>query len=254
MTSGWEAGSSHGSSMTSGREAASPPGGGMPRPRLGKDTSMTLLPNLRFLSLVTLGALVAACGGPAIPAPRNPSDACRPGAPAPTSTTSPGWPCWPEGLTPADASIDITSEGDVAARPEVVWAWLTRADLWTTWFPRATNVRFEHGGPTLEVGTVVVWNMLGSTIRVTIVRAEAPNVLAWEGGAGGVHAYHAWLIEPRGDGSHVVTVETERGVLPGLFGWTFKGSLSAAHDEWVAGLARVAGQGAMPSKMPSKMP
>jgi hypothetical protein len=143
-------------------------------------------------------------------------------------------------MEPENASFEVSNEGDVAARPEAVWAWLTRADLWSTWFPRAKNVHFEHGGPTLEVGTVVVWNMLGSTIRVTVVRAEAPYVLAWEGGAGGVHAYHAWLIEPRGSGSHVITLETERGFLPAVAGWTFKGSLRSAHDEWLAGLATVA--------------
>jgi len=142
-------------------------------------------------------------------------------------------------MAPEETSFDIVNEADVDARPEVAWAWLTRADLWSTWFPRAEHVRFEHGGPSLSVGTVVVWEMLGSTIRVTVVRAEPPNVLAWEGGAGGVHAYHAWLIEPRGDGAHVVTVESERGVLPALAGWAFKGKLRKAHDEWLAGLARV---------------
>ncbi len=196
--------------------------------------------------LFPLVAVVAVGCGRATPAPRNPSDACRPGAPPPVSATAPGWPCWPEGMAPEDASFDITNEGDVDAHPEVVWAWLTRADRWSSWFPRAKNVRFERGGPTLEVGTVVVWEMLGSTIRVTVVRSEPPNMLAWEGGAGGVHAYHAWLIEPRGDGSHVVTVETERGSVPTLFGWTFKGSLKKAHDEWVAGLARVAAGNQMP--------
>ena len=175
-----------------------------------------------------------------MPAPRNVSAGCQPGAPTPATTDSPGWPCWPVGLAPEDASFEISNKGDVAAHPDKVWAWLTRADLWSTWFPRATNVHFERGGPSLDVGTVVVWNMLGSTIRVTVVRAEPPNMLAWEGGAGGVHAYHAWLIEPRGEGSHVVTVETERGPLPAMAGWTFKGSLRSAHDERIAGLARVA--------------
>ncbi len=191
--------------------------------------------------LVGGAILVLACGGcaGANPAPRNPAEACRADARPPTSTTMPGWPCWPEGLAPADAAFDVSNEGDVPARPERVWAWLTRADLWPIWFPRARNVRFERGGPVLDVGTVVVWEMLGSTIRVTIVRAQAPSVLAWEGGAKGVHAYHAWLIEPRGERSHVVTVETERGWVPSLLGWTYKGSLRTAHDQWIDGLAHV---------------
>jgi hypothetical protein len=194
----------------------------------------------RTAALWTTLCALAACAG-TTPALRNPSEACREGAPTPTSATSPGWPCWPQGMAPADASFDVASEGDVPARPEAAWARLTRADQWTSWFPRATNVHFESGGPTLSVGTVVVWDMLCSTIRVTITRAEPPYVLAWEGGASGVHAYHSWLIEPRGDGSHVVTLETERGIVPALFGWTYKHKLQVAHDEWLADLAKVVG-------------
>jgi uncharacterized protein YndB with AHSA1/START domain len=134
----------------------------------------------------------------------------------------------------------------VPARPETVWAWLTRVDLWPTWFPRATDVRIEKGTRSLDVGSVVAWDMLGSTIRVTVTRARPPYVLAWEGGASGVHAYHAWLIEPRGEGSHVVTVETERGFVPSMVGWTYKGKLRAAHEEWIAGLARVAAGDKLP--------
>ena len=124
------------------------------------------------VALIVCVLSLTGCGGPPTPAVRNPSPACLPGAPTPTSTTSPGWPCWPRGMAPEDAAFDISNEGDVPARPEVVWAWLTRADLWSTWFPRAKNVYFERGGPTLEVGTVVVWEMLGSTIRVTVTRAS----------------------------------------------------------------------------------
>src|SRR5512135_3329530 len=121
------------------------------------------------------------CASPPMPAPRNPSNACLDDAPVPTSASSPGWPCWPQGMTPDDASLYVTNEGDVSAEPEVAWAWLTRPELWPTWFPRATNVHVERGGPVLEVGSVVRWDMLGSTIRVTVTRAEPPNVLAWEG-------------------------------------------------------------------------
>jgi hypothetical protein len=155
-------------------------------------------------------------------------------------------------MAPSDASFDITNEGDVGARPDTVWAWLTRADLWSTYFPRAKNVHVERGGPTLAVGSVVVWEMLGSTIRVTVTRADPPNVLAWEGGAKGVHAYHAWLIEPRGDHgerSHVVTVETERGFLPSVAGFAFKGSLRSAHTEWIAGLAHAASGEHLPTPL-----
>lgn len=150
------------------------------------------------------------------------------------------WPRWPTGMEPAACPVFVRSEGRVAATPAVVWQWLTRADRWPTWFPRASNVRFEAGGPVLAVGTRVVWRMLGATIRVTVRVAEPPRALDWEGGAAGVHAYHAWLLQPEGDGTRVVTEETERGPLPWLARWYLRGALHAAHADWVASLARVA--------------
>jgi carbon monoxide dehydrogenase subunit G len=190
-------------------------------------------------------AALVGCGQAALASP-NASSACRMGAPAPRSESDPGFPCWPGGLSPAESSVHVENQFVVPASPAVAWAWLTRADLWSTWFPRAKNVHFEQGGATLTVGAVVVWEMLGTTVRVTVTRADAPTVLAWEGGAGGVHAYHAWLLLPEGAGTRVVTVETERGTVPALFGWTFEGKLHDAHDEWLHGLARVAAPGALP--------
>jgi len=37
--------------------------------------------------------------------------------------------------------------------------------------------------------------MFGATIRVTVKVCEPPRILDWEGGANGVHAYHAWLLQ-----------------------------------------------------------
>jgi uncharacterized protein YndB with AHSA1/START domain len=198
----------------------------------------------RFMAAILSTALIG-CAHAGL-APRDPSQACQPGAPLPTSASGAGFPCWPSGLSPTDASIHVENQRVISAPPAVVWAWLTRADLWPTWFPQARNVRFERGGPDLRRDTVVVWEMLGATIRVTVTRADAPGVIAWEGGAGGVHAYHAWLLVPEGTGTRVLTVETERGPVPSLFGWAFEGNLHRAHEEWLQGLARVTASGSPP--------
>jgi uncharacterized protein YndB with AHSA1/START domain len=146
-------------------------------------------------------------------------------------------------MEPTVCPVFVHSERRIAAPPAVVWQWLVRADLWPTWFARASGVRFEAGGPALAVGTRVVWRMLGATIRVTVRVAEPPRALDWEGGAAGVHAYHAWLVEPDGDGTRVVTEETERGPLPWLARWYLRSALHAAHEDWVASLARIAASG-----------
>ena len=196
-------------------------------------------------SLLLAAIAAAGCGHYDL-APRDPSSACKPGAPPPTSARGPGFPCWPVGLAPNDADVYVVNEAVVPASPDVTWAWLTRADLWPTWFSGAKNVRFERGGPRLDLGTVVSWEMIGATIRVEVTRADGPHVLAWEGGAGGVHAYHAWLLLPEGAGTRVVTVETESGTLPTVVGWYIKGKVHDAHDDWLRALAITAKRGSPP--------
>jgi carbon monoxide dehydrogenase subunit G len=210
-----------------------------------KEGSMNPVLARRAFTAALLSTVLVGCGHAEL-APRDPSRACQPGAPLPTLASGPGFPCWPQGLSPAESSIHVENQREIPAPPAVVWAWLTRADRWSTWFPQAKSVHFERGGPELREGTVVAWEMLGATIRVTVTRADAPGVLAWEGGAGGVHAYHAWLLVPEGSGTRVLTVETERGPVPALFGWTFEEKLHRAHEAWLEGLADVAARGALP--------
>src|SRR5262245_20117478 len=114
-----------------------------------------------------------------------------------TSCAPPGWPRWPSGLGPTSCPVFVANDHLVPAPPADVWKWLCRADLWGTWFAKSRNVRFEGGpSPELGPGSRVVWQMLGATITVTVRRCEPPRALDWEGGARGVHAYHAWLLEP----------------------------------------------------------
>ncbi|HLK11381.1 MAG TPA: SRPBCC domain-containing protein [Candidatus Binatia bacterium] len=158
------------------------------------------------------------------------------------------WPRWPPALEPARCPVFVRNERPIAAPPEAVWQWLCRADLWPTWFSQCRDVRFpDGGGPGLRAGTRVRWRMLGATIDVTVKVCEPPRALDWEGGAAGVHAYHAWLIEPAAGGARLVTAETERGPLPWLLRWYLRGALHRAHEAWVGDLARVAAGGAPPA-------
>jgi len=158
-----------------------------------------------------------------------------------SAASAQGWPRWPPGLEPEQCPVFVANQQTIAAPPDVVWKWLCRADLWPTWFTRSRDVRFEGGpSPELGVGSRVVWRMLGATIRVTVRVSEPPRALDWEGGANGVHAYHAWLLEPVAGGTRVRTEETERGPLPFLLRWYLRGALHGAHAAWLESLAKIA--------------
>jgi uncharacterized protein YndB with AHSA1/START domain len=150
------------------------------------------------------------------------------------------WPAWPTGSTPADCPVFVRNQFLVAAPPAEVWRWLERAEEWPTWFARASKVHFTEGGPSLAVGSKVEWRMLGATIRVTVRKSEPPRALDWEGGASGVHAYHAWLLEPTDGGTRIVTEETECGGLPSFLRFYLRSALHDAHQEWVESLGKVA--------------
>ncbi len=199
----------------------------------------------RFLLLSTLLLSSVASCSYARPGPKNPALACEPGAPPPPSRNGPGFPCWPPGLSPDESALHLENELFIPAPPAATWAWLARPELWPSWFPEAKDVHVEGASP-LRPGSVVTWEMIGATIRVEVTRADAPHVLAWEGGGRGVHAYHAWLLLPERGGTRVLTVETETGPVAGLFGWAYVGKLRDAHDEWLAGLGRVAASGLPP--------
>jgi hypothetical protein len=92
----------------------------------------------------------------------------------------------------------------------------------------------------------VAWRFLGATVRVTVKVCEPPRVLDWEGGANGVHAYHAWLLKPVPGGTLVLTQETERGPLPWLLRWYLRGALHGAHQQWLENLEGVAKNGPPP--------
>jgi Polyketide cyclase / dehydrase and lipid transport len=199
--------------------------------------------------LAGVAGLLLGCGHAEL-APRNPEAACRADAPAPIAEAADGFPCWPDGLAPADCPVYVRNEALTPAAPPVVWAWLTRADLWPTWFHRAEDLHVESGGPSLAPGSVVAWKMLGASIRVTVTRSAAPSMLVWEGGANGVHADHAWLLLPAGSGTRIVTVETECGPLPFAARWYLRGALHDAHEDWVTSLAKAALSGPPPPALP----
>jgi len=146
------------------------------------------------------------------------------------------WPNYPPGSEPAKCPVFVHNEIHIAAPPDAVWKKLVRPRQWPEWFPGAKNV--DAPDADLAKGTKVAWNMLGARIRVQIEACEPGRVLEWRGGAAGVDAYHGWLLEPAGNGTRVVTDETEKGPLPWVLRWYLRGALHRAHQEWLECLAR----------------
>ncbi len=61
---------------------------------------------------------------------------------------------WPEHYHPRNTAVHVRNEIDIAAAPEIVWAWLIRAERWPSWYINSANVRFINAAtPDLALGT-----------------------------------------------------------------------------------------------------
>ena len=111
---------------------------------------------------------------------------------------------WPERYHPERAPVHVRNELAIAAPPETVWAWLIRSEV------------REHG---------------------------APERLAWDAHGLGVDAYHAWWIERRPGGCHIVTEETQYGFAARLGALVMPRRMFEGHELWLARLAAQAATG-----------
>jgi hypothetical protein len=123
-----------------------------------------------------------------------------------------------------EAPVVGSSEGQVAALPEVVWDVLAGFETWPAWNPDVKSV--EVDGP-VAVGTRFRWKTKPGTIRSRIERLDRPSLIGWTGRTLGIEAVHVWRLEPRDGGTFVRTEESFSGLLPRLM----RGRLQKALDD-----------------------
>jgi len=124
---------------------------------------------------------------------------------------------WPDRYQPRNCPIHVRNELDMAARQECVWAWLTHATLWPTWYNNSANVQILEGtGPALQKGSRFRWKTFGVTITSTVSEYVPNERIAWDAHALGIDAYHAWVLRPSARGCSVITEETQKGWLARL--------------------------------------
>jgi hypothetical protein len=132
----------------------------------------------------------------------------------------------------------------MSSRPDVVWAWLIRAQLWPTWHPNSANIRFITGQPPdLALGTRFKWKTFRLTVESKVLEFVPMERLAWDAHATSFDGYHAWLIEKTETGCHVLTEETQRGLLPRLQKAFTPNRMKNQHRVWLERLKNNAAKG-----------
>ena len=112
------------------------------------------------------------------------------------------------------ARVAGSSEIEVAAAPEVVWAVLTEIERWPSWNPAVESVSFE--GRFVE-GSEFRWKAGPGTITSTIRDVDAPRRAAWTGRSFGIKATHVHTLEPRNGRTLVKTQESYAGLVASVF-------------------------------------
>ena len=161
---------------------------------------------------------------------------------------------WPEYYRPEQTAVHVSNTIDVDAPIDVVWAWLIRADLWSTYYSNAKNLSFlnQKDDPNLKLGTRFRWTTFGVTIDSDVIEYVLNERISWTGARMGLDVVHAWLLTPKTDangvvtGTHILTEETQNGALARLSKWIYPKRMHDEHQHWLEGIAERANTGMPP--------
>lgn len=143
---------------------------------------------------------------------------------------------WPERFRPDRAPVHVRNEIDIPSSRESVWAWLVRAPLWPSWYPNSSAVAVDGGRPELGPGTRFRWRTFGVMLTSKVDQFDPPQRLSWTGRAIGVDVYHAWLFSATATGCHVLTEESQYGVLARLDHALRPRRMESLHQVWLESL------------------
>ena len=147
---------------------------------------------------------------------------------------------WPDRYAPAATAVHVSNAIAIAAPPQAVWGVLLRAVDWPDWYPNSANVRIAGGDTELAQGRSFKWKTFGIPVASTVREFVAPERLAWDGGGPLMDVYHAWLIEPRGAGSWVLTQENQNGLAARAQALLAPHRMHKGHQLWLERLKAVA--------------
>jgi uncharacterized protein YndB with AHSA1/START domain len=160
-----------------------------------------------------------------------------------TAVQAPSSIRWPDRFSPDRAPVHVRNEIDIPVSPAQVWPWLVRASLWPTWYSNSSRVQIIGGGTDLTLGTEFRWRTFSATLRSEVEEYVPPERLAWSARGIGVDVYHAWLITATPGGSHVLTEESQYGILARLDHFVRPHRMGEGHDLWLRGLKEKAMSG-----------
>lgn len=124
---------------------------------------------------------------------------------------------WPADMAPSKSPIHFTNELEVAVSVETIWSLLIDPNAWPDFYPNVSEAPvLLNGHRTLALGTRFAAMLAGQDVVASVQEFEPMTRIAWGGGPKAhpdSRAYHAWIITPTANGTHLWTEETMQGPL-----------------------------------------
>jgi uncharacterized protein YndB with AHSA1/START domain len=155
---------------------------------------------------------------------------------------------WPDEHTPESSAFHAVNELLIPAEPDVVWAWLVRPDLWSSYYGNARLVKHLGGPwPKIELGSRWRWLTFGAFVTSEVVEYEPGQRLAWSAKSLAGSGHHAWVLRRQAGGTLVHTEETQKGVGMQIIKPVLRPMMVRFHQRWLEGLSKVAAEGPPPA-------
>jgi hypothetical protein len=114
---------------------------------------------------------------------------------------------------------------------------LTGFAQWPQWNPDVKSMSFDEQ---VAPGAMFRWKAGPGTIVSTLEQVEPPRHVTWRGRTMSIKALHEWHLEPRGEGTSVVTEETFSGTLARVFKGMLQKQLDKSLEDGLEHLKREA--------------
>jgi len=133
-----------------------------------------------------------------------------------------------------DAPVKTKKSIVINARPEKVWAIMSKVNEWATWQSDIKNPKLES---TFAAGNSFTWETGGLNIRSTLHLAIPSKKIGWSGPAFGSFAIHNWTFISLPNGATRVEVEESmEGWLVKILTHKFQTGLETSLDKWLLAL------------------
>jgi hypothetical protein len=156
---------------------------------------------------------------------------------------------WPNGFSPAGASVHAWALRRTHVSPEQVFAWVRRVDLIGQFYGDVKFARSRGGAwPEVDGSSKVFFLALGLPASVKVGVYDEGVRLGWTGGGPGVKAWHIFTVAPDGEGgTHLRSEEAWTGIGSKLLGPVIGPGMQRVQSGWADGVIKAAEGGFPPA-------